>query len=174
MIGRVALLVTFKKAKPKSQSLSRSHIRDLCAIKKTTYLGMPFTPQDLEEFPISFCSQVGETWVIVGPCTMTIWNKRKIPLDGREYRCAGTIILRNGIELRASFSITTTNYDFIIMDSLYIPVEGTWYRWDEIELPSVLNISKEEFTPHQWKTDKPLDYHVKAPYVIKDRLLKEK
>ena len=32
MIGRVALLVTFKKAKPKSQSLSRSHIRDLCVI----------------------------------------------------------------------------------------------------------------------------------------------
>ena len=33
MIGRVALLVTFEKAKPKSQSLSRSHIRDLGAIK---------------------------------------------------------------------------------------------------------------------------------------------
>ena len=32
MIGRVALLVTFKKAKPKPQSLSRSHIRDLCGI----------------------------------------------------------------------------------------------------------------------------------------------
>ena len=32
MIGRVALLVTFKKAKPKAQSLSRSHIRDLCGI----------------------------------------------------------------------------------------------------------------------------------------------
>ena len=32
MIGRVALLVTFEKAKPKSQSLSRSHIRDLSAI----------------------------------------------------------------------------------------------------------------------------------------------
>jgi len=32
MIGRVALLVTFKKAKPKSQSLSRSHIRDLYSI----------------------------------------------------------------------------------------------------------------------------------------------
>ena len=30
MIGRVALLVTFKKAKP--QSLSRSHIRDLAII----------------------------------------------------------------------------------------------------------------------------------------------
>ena len=28
MIRRVALLFTFKKAKPKSQSLSRSHIRD--------------------------------------------------------------------------------------------------------------------------------------------------
>ena len=34
MIGRVALLVTFKKAKPKSQSLSRSHIRDFCCIYK--------------------------------------------------------------------------------------------------------------------------------------------
>ena len=33
MIGRVALLVTFKKAKPKSQSLSRSHIRDLYTIQ---------------------------------------------------------------------------------------------------------------------------------------------
>ena len=33
MIGRVALLVTFKKAKSKSQSLSRSHIRDLGTIK---------------------------------------------------------------------------------------------------------------------------------------------
>src|SRR6056300_633235 len=32
MIGRVALLVTFKKAKPKPQSLSRSHIRDLANI----------------------------------------------------------------------------------------------------------------------------------------------
>ena len=32
MIGRVALLVTFKKAKPKPQSLSRSHIRDLGVI----------------------------------------------------------------------------------------------------------------------------------------------
>ena len=31
MIGRVALLVTFKKAKPKPQSLSRNHIRDLPA-----------------------------------------------------------------------------------------------------------------------------------------------
>ena len=36
MIGRVALLVTFKKAKPKSQSLSRSHIRDFCAIQVKT------------------------------------------------------------------------------------------------------------------------------------------
>jgi hypothetical protein len=36
MIGRVALLVTFKKAKPKSQSLSRSHIRDLCIIQIAT------------------------------------------------------------------------------------------------------------------------------------------
>ena len=34
MIGRVALLVTFKKAKPKSQSLSRSHIRDLANIMR--------------------------------------------------------------------------------------------------------------------------------------------
>ena len=35
MIGRVALLVTFKKVKPKPQSLSRSHIRDLAHIMET-------------------------------------------------------------------------------------------------------------------------------------------
>jgi len=44
MIGRVALLVTFKKAKPKPQSLSRSHIRDLARItltmKKIILLGI--------------------------------------------------------------------------------------------------------------------------------------
>ena len=34
MIGRIALLVTFKKVKPKPQSLSRSHIRDLWEIKE--------------------------------------------------------------------------------------------------------------------------------------------
>ena len=38
MIGRVALLVTFKKAKPKSQSLSRSHIRDLPAIESLKFI----------------------------------------------------------------------------------------------------------------------------------------
>ena len=45
MIGRVALLITFKKAKPKSQSLSRSHIRDLAHIEKMkliTYLTLCF------------------------------------------------------------------------------------------------------------------------------------
>ena len=43
MIGRVALMVTFRKAKPKPQSLSRSHIRDLYAIKTIV---MPFTKND--------------------------------------------------------------------------------------------------------------------------------
>jgi hypothetical protein len=65
---------------------------------------------------------------------MLAWKNNQIPLDGRQYKCAEPIILRNGKELRASFSITTTDFDFIIMDSLYIPVNGTWYRWDEPEL----------------------------------------
>ena len=42
MIGRVALLVTFKKAKPKSQSLSRSHIRDLASINMKKLLLISF------------------------------------------------------------------------------------------------------------------------------------
>jgi dolichyl-phosphate-mannose--protein O-mannosyl transferase len=41
MNGRVALLVTFRKAKPKSQSLSRSHIRDLNAIKMNSMKTTP-------------------------------------------------------------------------------------------------------------------------------------
>lgn len=127
---------------------------------------MPFTPQDLYDKPISFCSHKGETWVIVGPHSKKAWKEKRIPLDGREYECAGVIILKTGQELRASFSITTTNYSFIKMDTVHIPFEGTWYRWDEPELPEVLGIQIEEFELHQWKTDKPLDYHKKAPYLI--------
>jgi len=54
MIGRVALLITFKKAKPKPQSLSRSHIRDLAIIQKNNdmkkifaLLGIFFLSQSL-------------------------------------------------------------------------------------------------------------------------------
>ena len=44
MIGRVALLVTFKKAKPKPQSLSRSRIRDfgIMEMNKTIFLVLFF------------------------------------------------------------------------------------------------------------------------------------
>jgi hypothetical protein len=135
---------------------------------------MPFTQNDLDELPIYFCRRPGEVWVTVGSCSAKAWKNNKIPLDGRQYKCAGTIILRNGKKLRASFSITTTDFDFIIMDSLYIPVNGTWYRWDEPELLTALNITKEEFVPYKWMPDKPLDYHVKGPYIINERLIKSK
>ena len=134
---------------------------------------MPFTQKDLDELPISFCDEKNESWVIVGPCSKSYWKKSKIPLDGREYICAGTIILKNGTELRASFSITTATFDFIIMDTVYIPVNGTWYHWNEPELISALGINESDFLPYKWKTDKPLDYHVKPPYLIDQRLLKK-
>jgi hypothetical protein len=46
MIGRVALLVTFKKVKPKPQSLSRSHIRDLGHMQKKTSNTLTMTSND--------------------------------------------------------------------------------------------------------------------------------
>ena len=49
MIGRVALLVTFKKAKPKPQSLSRSHIRDLGAIMDEKILSLLENPRQFWE-----------------------------------------------------------------------------------------------------------------------------
>ena len=49
MIGRIALLVTFKKAKPKSQSLSRSHIRDLATI--------------IDEIPFPILSVFNDNWM---------------------------------------------------------------------------------------------------------------
>ncbi len=134
---------------------------------------MAFTQEDLYELPVSFCSKKGETWVIVGPCSAAPLKKRKIPLDGRQYKCAGHLILKNGTKLRASFSITTVNFDFIIMNSVYIPVNGSWYKWNEPELPAALGIKGSDFVPFMWKTDKPLDYHVKAPYPIAERLLKK-
>lgn len=133
---------------------------------------MPFTPKDLYELPISFCNSKGETWVIVSPNSKAPWFEKRIPLDGREYICAGTIFLKNGTELRASFSITTTTFDFIKMDTVYIPVNETWYRWDEPELLIALGINEVDFVPYKWKSDKPLDYSEKGPYLINERLLK--
>ena len=56
MIGRVALLVTFKKAKPKSQSLSRSHIRDLGLIMKRLGVILTFTLFSTNLISQSTCS----------------------------------------------------------------------------------------------------------------------
>lgn len=93
-------------------------------------------------------------------------NAKKIPLDGRHYICAGTVILKDGTKLQANFEINTHTFDFLERDTVkvFIDNESAWYYIDEDELFDILKIKKEDALPYMWLTDIPLDYHNKGPY----------
>ncbi len=126
---------------------------------------MPFTKKDLENVPISFCGK-DDVWVIVGPCSATIWRDYKIALDGRKYNTGGTITFKNGQEFRASFYVDTTTFDFVSIDSIYLCVDDDWYGIYEPELLAKLKINQDDIYPLKWQSDRPLDYHVKPPYTL--------
>ncbi len=126
---------------------------------------MPFTKKDLEDLPISFCRK-DDVWVIVGPCSATYWRDYKIALDGRKYQTGGTITFKNGQEFRASFYIDTTTFEFVSKESIYLSIGDDWYRIEEPEILTKLNITQDDIYPLKWQTDRPLDYHVKAPYTL--------
>ena len=128
---------------------------------------MPLRLKDIEQndAPISFLKR-GEVRVRVGPCSANFWFENKIPLDGRHYICAGTIILKNGMKLLANFEINTHTFDFLERDTvqIYIDQEKAWYSMDEDELYEILGTTKEEALPYTWLPDKSLDYYIQGPY----------
>jgi hypothetical protein len=124
---------------------------------------MPFTKRDLEQAPISFCKE-NEACVIVGPCSQSVWDEPKIPLDGRKYCLGGKIILRNNLVLRASFTIDTTTFDFLVKPSAYVYLNEVWYKLDEPELLEKLGLTYDEAFPFKWSPDRELNYREKGPY----------
>lgn len=126
---------------------------------------MPFTKKDLCELPISFCDK-DEVWVIVGPCSGIYWKEYKIALDGRKYKSGGTIVFNNGQTFRASFYVDTSTFDFVEKERIYLKIGDDWYNIGEPELLIKLNITIDDIFPLQWQTDRPLDYHVKPPYIL--------
>src|SRR6185436_2999748 len=104
--------------------------------------------------------------VRIGPSSGAPLTNNKIPLDGRHYICAGTIILRNGMKLQANFEINTHTFDFLERDTviIYIANEQAWYYMNEDALYDILGVTKEEALPYQWLPDIPLDFHNKGPY----------
>jgi hypothetical protein len=128
---------------------------------------MPLRQKDIEEYgvPISF-ERKGEVTVRSGPCSYSPWREKTIPLDGRHYNCAGTVIFKNGTSHQANFEINTHTFDFLDRDSvrIYIDREKAWHNLDEPELYSVLQVSQEEALPYKWLPDIPLDYQNKGPY----------
>ena len=128
---------------------------------------MPLRLKDIEQdgVPISFESK-GEVTVRTGPCSGSPLQLDKIPLDGRHYVCAGTIILKNGTELQANFEINTHTFDFLERDTvrIYIDREKAWYSMKEDELYEILGVSKEDALPYTWLPDKPLNYSEQGPY----------
>lgn len=104
--------------------------------------------------------------MIVGPCSKSIWQAYKIPLDGRKYICAGTITFKNGQNFRASFYVDTTSFDFVNKATIYLNIGDDWYNLEEPDLLTKLNITQDDIYPLKWQTDRPLDYHVKTPYTL--------
>lgn len=128
---------------------------------------MPLRIEDIkkDQIPISFLKK-GQVHVRVGPCSVKSLNSKKIPLDGRHYVCAGTIILKNGKKLRSNFEINTYKFDFLERNTVkvFIEKEKAWYYINEQELFDVLGITQNEAFPYLWLPDKPLEYHKKGPY----------
>jgi hypothetical protein len=131
---------------------------------------MPLRLADIEKYgaPISFLNK-GEVQVRVGPCSSSTLGNPKIPLDGRNYICAGTIILKNGMKLQANFEINTHTFDFLENDSVkvYIENERAWYYLDEHDLYELLGVTRDEVFPYTWLPDRQLDYHKPGPYPMK-------
>ena len=95
MNGRVALLVTFRKAKPKSQSLSRSHIRDLAFIKTKSmkkFLNKIFgTNSEQEELKVKSLDEIlkleDETDIVI-EIGQRLWDKSK---DDKDFESLNSI-----------------------------------------------------------------------------------
>jgi len=128
---------------------------------------MPLRQTDIEQngLPIYFENK-GEVTVRTGPCSSSQLQSDKIPLDGRHYTCAGTIILKNGTALQANFEISTHTFDFLERESvkIYIEKEQAWYYIHEDELFEILGVAKEDALPYTWLPDKPIDYSDQGPY----------
>lgn len=119
---------------------------------------------------MSFCGK-DIVRVYVGPSTVKHLQDKKIALDGRKYENGGTIIFSNGQEFRASFCIDTTSFNFVNKDSIYLSIGDEWYHIEEPELITKLNIREEDIYPLKWAPDRPLDYHVKPPYLLQKEKL---
>ncbi|HRD53429.1 MAG TPA: hypothetical protein PKY96_12355 [Flavobacteriales bacterium] len=128
---------------------------------------MPFTKQDLANFPISFCRK-DEVSVIVGPCSAKAWHERTIPLDGRKYHTGGVITFKNGLSFRASFYVDTTTFRFVSSESIYLHIGEDWYQINEPELLTKLQINRQDIYPLTWRTDRPLDHSERPPYTLED------
>jgi hypothetical protein len=128
---------------------------------------MPIRQADINQYgaPVYF-KREGQITVRSGPSSGRNLDAKKIPLDGRHYVCAGKIILKSGLELRANFEIRTHTFDFLDRETVrvHIKEEDAWYKIDEPELWTVLGKEMDEELPYTWLPDKPLEYHEDGPY----------
>ena len=125
---------------------------------------MPLTQQQAYESDLfNFC-RPGECRVFVGPCSVTPWIEPAIALDGRHYRCTGSVFLRTGQELFANLYIQTHSFDFLQRDSVWVRHGDIWYHPDEPELYAALGVAREDALPYTWLPNPPLAYHKKGPY----------
>jgi hypothetical protein len=126
---------------------------------------MPRTEQDIEKLDgVWVPMSPGEVRVNAGQHAAMIWREPIIPLDGRQFNCAGRIILRSGQELPANFSILTHLCFLLDQSSTICRIGTTWYGVNEPELYETLGITREQALPFHWLPDRPLDCEDQDPY----------
>ncbi len=110
----------------------------------------------------------GSVDVFVGPCSVKTFSGEKIPTDGRKYSVHGIVHFKNGRSLPAKFAIDTSGFDFIVLGSVIVYLDGLWYKWDEDALVALLGAkNSEEILPFTWAPDRPLDFWRPAPYPMR-------
>lgn len=117
---------------------------------------MPYTKDDQWNLPLYF-QKVNKVAVIINPATARAFKKRRIPIDGREYDCGGIVELKNGIVFRASFTINTLLKSFIIFYSVFLHKDDLWYRWNEPQLLSALDVKETDMFSFKWNPYRPLN-----------------
>ncbi|MGE0088831.1 MAG: hypothetical protein AB7S50_05070 [Bacteroidales bacterium] len=126
---------------------------------------MPLKIEDIKKYSIQIAEKE-DVFVWIGPCASKKESFKRIPIDGRKYECGGKILLANGQELNASFRLQKTEEPLLISDSIYIKIDGVWYKLGEPDFYEKTGLEESDIFPFEWIPDIPLDHKNKGPYKI--------
>lgn len=119
---------------------------------------------DRDGVPIAF-EEPGQVTVRIEPSGGKAFKEPAIPLDGRTYICAGTIILPDDRTVRAQFELDTSARRILVRRSVWITLDShQWYLLEDRQVHGVLGISRSSLKSWRWMPDRPLADCPPGPY----------